>query len=147
MKNVYCNEFDQYVKCVLKIKYYARYCDDFVLVDKSRGFLENTIPRMSMFLESRLKLELHSRKITIRKVHQGIDFLGYVSLPYYRVLCTKTKNRTIKKIRDTTILKRSELISSDKFKQILASYAGMLSHCKSEQLKKLLKKYILTRED
>ena len=35
--NVYMNEFDQFVKRRLKIKYYVRYADDFVVLIETRG--------------------------------------------------------------------------------------------------------------
>lgn len=143
LANVYFNEFDQYVKHVLKIQYYARYCDDFVLVHDSREFLENMIPFMGDFLRERLKLELHPRKIIMRKIHHGVDFLGYVSLPHYRVLRTRTKNRMVKKIKGAVELKKSGVISRDVFKHILMSYAGMLGYCKSEKVKKVLREHIL----
>lgn len=67
LANVYFNEFDQYIKYILKMKYYIRYCDDFVLLDT--------------------------------------------------------------------------------FKQTLTSYAGMLGHCKSWKVKRLLRKTILSNND
>lgn len=37
--NIYMNEFDQFVKHKLKVKYYIRYADDFVILDSSREVL------------------------------------------------------------------------------------------------------------
>ena len=34
--NIYLNEMDQYVKRVLKIKYYVRYMDDFIFLLKTK---------------------------------------------------------------------------------------------------------------
>ena len=143
LANIYFNEFDQYVKHVLKIVYYIRYCDDFVLLGNSREFLENSIPRIGLFLYEKLKLELHPRKVIMRKIHHGVDFLGYVSLPHYRVLRTRTRRRMIRKITEIVRLKKSGTVSLETFKQTLMSYAGMLGHCKSKKLKGLLRKQIL----
>ncbi len=142
LANIYFNEFDQYIKHTLKMSYYIRYCDDFVLLHDSMQYLENAIPKMSIFLHERLRLELHPRKVIMKKIHHGVDFLGYVSLPYYRVLRTRTKNRMIKKIKKIVELKKSKAVSLDTFKQTLISYAGMLSHCKSNKLKKHIKESI-----
>ncbi|OGZ33312.1 MAG: hypothetical protein A2174_01060 [Candidatus Portnoybacteria bacterium RBG_13_41_18] len=95
--NIYLNELDWFIKHILHIKYYLRYCDDFVILGENEKYLRELILPISGFLEQRLKLTLHPDKIVIRKYHQGIDFLGYVILPHYRVLRTKTENRIIKK--------------------------------------------------
>jgi hypothetical protein len=38
------NEFDYYVKRALRVQYYARYTDDFVIVGENTAYLENLIP-------------------------------------------------------------------------------------------------------
>jgi hypothetical protein len=38
--NVYLNELDHFVKHKLKAKYYIRYVDDFVILDKSKTQLK-----------------------------------------------------------------------------------------------------------
>ena len=53
----------------------------------------------------------------------------------------------IKKIKNIVELKKLGIISFDTFKQTLTSYAGMLSHCRSEKVKKLLRKIILSSND
>ena len=95
--NIYLNELDQFIKHKLKIKYYIRYCDDFVIINENREYLERITPQISLFLNKVLKLSLHYDKIIIRKYHRGIDFLGYISFPYHRILRTKTKKRMFKK--------------------------------------------------
>jgi len=126
--NVYMNEFDQFIKHTLKARYYARYCDDFVILDRNKQVLESYIFRISTFLDIELKLELHPNKLEIRKVRQGIDFLGQVVLPYRNVLRTKTKRRVLRKVKE---MKKS---NSDKLPAIVASYKGLLSHGKNRQI-------------
>jgi len=96
--NVYLNEFDQFVKQELKIKNYLRYTDDFIIVAGNKSDLENLIALICSFLLNKLALELHPKKVIIRKFHQGIDFLGYVVLPHYRLLRNKTRQRVFKKL-------------------------------------------------
>ena len=136
--NIYMNELDQFVKHKLKAKYYIRYCDDFVILDADRTVLEKSIDAIRVFLSKELTLDLHPRKVEIRKIRQGTDFLGYVSLPHYLVLRTKTKKRMFKKIRDAKKLRDAGQLSDSQSKQILASYMGMLSHCKSRKIAALL---------
>ena len=80
------NEFDQFVKHVLKVKHYLRYTDDFVIVSFNKEYLENIVPAISEFLGDQLALQLHPKKTIIRPYLQGVDFLGYVILPYHTVL-------------------------------------------------------------
>ena len=127
--NIYLNELDQFAKHILKARYYIRYCDDFVFIDESYEQLIGYIEKLSNFLKDKLALELHPKKIIIRKMIQGIDFLGYVSLPHYRVLRTTTKHRMLKKISTEN----------------KASYFGMLTHCKSLKIKNKLLNQILPR--
>jgi len=97
--------------------------------------LENVIPQISNFLNSALKLYLHPNKITIRKYHQGIDFLGYVSFPRHRSLRTKTKHRMFKKMQNKVTDFKKEKISKKSFNQTLQSYLGILMHCNGYKLK------------
>lgn len=134
--NIYLNELDQYMKHQLRVKYYLRYCDDFIILGHEPQYLLEITHKMSEFLEKRLILNLHPNKVILRKYKQGIDFLGYVVLPYHRVLRIKTKKRAIKKI----IEKRDEfddnIISQESFKHSMDSYLGIFSHCNGYELEK-----------
>ena len=85
-----------------------------------------------------LKLSLHPDKIIIKKYHQGIDFLGYVSFPYYRILRTKTKNRMFKKIGQRSKYLKQNKITERSFNQTAQSYLGILKQCNSYKLKEQL---------
>lgn len=99
--NIYMNEFDQFVKHKLKIKYYIRYADDFVILSENRDYLERQLPRIKDFLQTNLKLELHEYKIFIKTLASGIDFLGWVHFPDHRVLRTMTKRRMFKRLTES----------------------------------------------
>lgn len=127
--NIYLNELDQFIKHKLKLKFYLRYCDDFVILDSEPVHLNNLVDIISEFLENKLKLALHQDKIIIRKLGQGIDFLGYIILPHYRVLRTKTKRRMLKQINDKN----------------LPSYLGLLKHSDSRKIRQKLFKIALSK--
>ena len=132
--NIYLNELDQFVKHKLKEKYYIRYCDDFVILGENREYLEKLVPQINRFLNEKLKLSLHSDKISIRKYYRGVDSLGYVSFPHRRILRTKTKRRMFRKIEQRIErLKRGE-ISKKSFNQTIQSYFGVLKHCNSHKV-------------
>ncbi|PIV84405.1 MAG: hypothetical protein COW51_00595 [Candidatus Moranbacteria bacterium CG17_big_fil_post_rev_8_21_14_2_50_44_12] len=136
--NVYLNELDQFIKHKLKIKNYARYTDDFVIVGNTKKELENILPKINSFLKNTLSLELHPKKIVIRKQSQGIDFLGYVILPHYRLLRTKTKKRIFKKLKMRIAQYKTGKIDNKSLNQSLQSYLGVLSHADTHKLKEKL---------
>ncbi|MFH1744661.1 MAG: reverse transcriptase/maturase family protein [bacterium] len=133
--NVYMNEFDQFIKHKLKIKKYIRYADDFIIIDSSYKYLKRSIKPIRYFLKIKLNLELHPQKIEIKKFKQGIDFLGYVILPHYLVLRTKTKKRMFKKIKLNREKLNQNIITKKSFNQSLQSYYGMLKHCCGHKIK------------
>ncbi len=133
--NIYLDKLDQFIKHRLKIRDYFRYADDFVIVHPEKEFLQATLPRIQEFLQEELLLELHPGKVSIRKFIQGVDFLGYVVLPHYIVLRTKTKKRMLKKIRLRKQQFDQGLITEESFNQSLQSYLGILKHCQGYKIK------------
>ena len=140
--NVYMNEFDQFVKHKMRVKFYARYTDDFILVADKREYLEEIIPRIAEFLDKSLALALHPNKVSIRKFHQGVDFLGYITLPHYKLLRLKTKGRIFRKLRKRVREYKSGIITKQTLEQSLRSYLGVLSHADAYKLsQELLNNY------
>lgn len=140
--NVYLNELDQFIKHKLKIEYYIRYCDDFVILEENKSDLFLIAEKINEFLNNSLSLSLHSDKIVIRKYRQGIDFLGYVVLPYHKVLRTRTKRRVLKKIIKRKEQFEQKLVSGKSFNQSVQSYLGILNHCNDYNFKKKILKII-----
>jgi RNA-directed DNA polymerase len=115
--NIYMNEFDQWIKHTMKIKWYIRYADDFAILHTDKRYLKNLILQISQFLQEKLKLSLHPDKVYIKTFASGVDFLGWVHFPNHRTLRTTTKKRMFKKLK---IFKENE--------RVLQSYIGLLSH-------------------
>lgn len=124
--NIYMNEFDQFVKHRLKAKYYIRYADDFVFLSESKASLEALIPRVSNFLKEKLRLELHPDKLFLKTLASGVDFLGWVHFPDYRVLRTASKKRMMRNL--------GRGVSDGR----VASYRGMLARGNTKGLQKVL---------
>ncbi|HDQ22820.1 MAG TPA: RNA-dependent DNA polymerase [Candidatus Uhrbacteria bacterium] len=137
--NLYLNELDQFVKQNLKVKFYVRYTDDFVIAADDAAYLKYIILEIKKFLNGNLDLRLHPSKISIRKFSQGIDFLGYVLRPHHRLIRTKTKKRIFKKIRLRIKEYKGGIIKEEKLEQSLQSYLGVLSHANAYKLGKNLK--------
>lgn len=132
--NIYLNELDQFIKHNLRVRYYLRYADDFIILSWHKDTLQRLIVPISDFLTESLELELHPKKVTLRKLDWGIDFLGYIVLPHYILPRTKTRRRIFKKLK--------EKINSENFNQSLQSYLGYLSHANSYKLTQQLKNQI-----
>lgn len=132
--NVYMNEFDQFMKNSLKVRNYVRYTDDFAIVSGSSSYLEELIKPIAEFLDHKLALNLHPKKIAIRKFNRGIDFLGYLIFPHHRLLRTKTKHRIFAKLRNRTDKFCNNRISRLTLEQSLQSYLGVISHASSYNL-------------
>ncbi|MCX6757377.1 MAG: reverse transcriptase/maturase family protein [Candidatus Nomurabacteria bacterium] len=121
--NIYMNEFDQYVKHKLKVKYYIRYADDFVVLSEDKKYLEEILEEVANFLKENLRLKLHPNKVFSKTIFSGVDFLGWVHFPRHRVLRNATKKRMLRNLKKN---------SSENVK---ASYLGMLSHGNGFKLK------------
>jgi RNA-directed DNA polymerase len=120
--NVYMNEFDQWVKHTLRARGYIRYADDFVFFSSDHAALVRALPRISHFLRERLRLMLHPKKVRIRMIASGIDFLGWVHFPDHRILRTTTKRRMLRRIKKHNA------------QATLQSYRGLLGHGNAHKL-------------
>ena len=128
--NVYMNEFDQFMKRELKVKYYIRYADDFVIIHHDKTELINLLPKINTYLNSYLNIYLHPDKVFIKTIASGVDFLGWVHFSKHRVLRTSTKRRMLKRLKE-----RLKENSTEESKQ---SYLGMLKHGNSYKLKTMI---------
>ncbi|MBI4692197.1 MAG: group II intron reverse transcriptase domain-containing protein [Candidatus Terrybacteria bacterium] len=131
--NIYMNKFDQFAKHKLKVKHYIRYCDDFVIFSESKDYAQKLIPPVKEFLNKELKLELHSKKVSIKTISSGVDFLGWVNFPNHRILRTTTKRKMFRNIKKNG--GKAETIQS---------YLGLIGWGNSYKLKvNMLKKSVL----
>lgn len=126
--NIYLNELDQFVKHKLRIKYYLRYADDFLMMAPNEQFLLHCFETVKQMLGRELRLEIHPQKIVLRKLSWGIDFAGYVVFPYYCLPRTKTKRRIFKKVLKSPVSNQS-----------LQSYLGYFSHANTYRVRQGLK--------
>jgi len=92
--NIYLNELDKFVKHQLRAKFYIRYVDDFVLLNKSEIQLNQWKIKIENFLKDELNLELHKDKSKIIFLSRGVDFVGFRNFYHFRLL----RKRNIRKI-------------------------------------------------
>ena len=60
--NIYLNELDCFLKRGLSARYYLRYMDDFLILDKDKKKLRLIKDEIKQFLENKLGLKLHPKK-------------------------------------------------------------------------------------
>lgn len=137
--NIYMNELDWFIKRDLRVRCYIRYTDDFVIAHYDRDYLLKLQEKINGFLENKLNLSLHPDKVSIRKYRQGVDFLGYVTLPKSRVLRTRVKHRIFKKMKERIKQFKAGKISETAFVQSLNSYLGIMGHADSHKLEEKLR--------
>jgi len=133
------NEFDQWAKHTLKAHYYLRYCDDFIIVHPDAGYLRDIIPTIQKTLNEKLKLTLHPHKVSITKVRQGVDFLGYVALPHATMVRTASKKRMFRKLKEKRKLVQKGMITEVSFNHCRQSYLGVLAHANTQKLREQVK--------
>lgn len=112
------DELDHFIKEQLKIKFYIRYMDDFILIHHDKEYLQYCKNEIEKHL-AKLGLKSNRKKTQIYRLKQGIKFLGFT---FY---LTETK-KVIKRLNRNNIAKRRR---------------------KLRKLKGLVDKGILTKED
>jgi len=129
--NVYMNDFDNYVKRVLKVKHYIRYVDDFVLFDRSKERLQMLFAEIKSYLLENLGLALRA-DAKLKKHADGLDFLGYIIRENYVL----TRKRVVHnyKYKKAQYLQNYEVkkgkMSLEEIKRFLSVQASFVSHSK-----------------
>jgi len=130
--NVYLNVFDQFMKRVLKCRYYGRYVDDAAVVSSDKDWLLSLVPDIQRFLKEELGLELHRGKLTISEVHQGVEFLGSFIKPWRIYISRHSLQRIELK------LKMLDFSSPKKVLRSINSYLGIFQHTASYRIRRRL---------
>jgi len=125
--NVYLNELDHFVKETLRVKYYIRYMDDFVILDSDKDRLHDTLEEITAYLGDRLHLSLNGKTQIFPISPRCIDFLGYRIWPSYRLLRKANVARVRRRLKKLVSQARSGEITWEKFRAHLASWFG---HCR-----------------
>lgn len=135
--NLYLNELDMFLKHNCKIKYYLRYCDDFLLFSNDKQFLKDMSVKIEEFVTTKLKLKLS--KCNILSTSQGVDFLGYRHFSAGYILVRKSTAKRMKKnikaLKYKLVVKK---ISKESALSTVASVEGWLKWANAYNLKKSL---------
>lgn len=96
--NVYLNKLDQFVKHELKVKYYVRYMDDFIILSEDPAELRRLLAIIEEFLRRELRLELNP-KTTILAAKNGINFVGYIHYKDHKKIRKDARRRLTKLLK------------------------------------------------
>lgn len=96
--NVYLNKLDQFVKHELKVKYYVRYMDDFIILSEDPAELRRLLAIIEEFLRRELRLELNP-KTTILAAKNGINFVGYIHYKDHKKIRKDARQRLTKLLK------------------------------------------------
>jgi len=139
--NIYLNWFDHWLKEEKQMKYYIRYCDDGVILHKSKEVLNDLLEEIEIYFKDNLQLDLNPKTQIFPVDVRGVDFLGYRSFRDYTLLRKSSATRFKLKIRfierNHDKLEPQHIISS------VMSYCGWITFCDGCHL---LKTYILENE-
>lgn len=137
--NFYLNRLDKFVTEELGIRYYGRYVDDFVLIDRDKRVLTEARRKIHDFLQRELHLTLHPRKTYLQHYSKGVRFVGAVIKPNRIYIGARTKNNLYRKIyRQLPRLAQSVhsvLEGLDRFVSGVNSYLGFMRHYNTFRLR------------
>jgi len=134
--NLYMNELDQFLKHKQHVKYYVRYCDDFIILDTDKKKLQNLVVAIRDYLETELQLKLS--KCDLFPIKNGIDFLGYRHFNNYVLLRKSTSKRIKKHLVNVTEDYQRGKITKDVFRSVIASVSGWLKWANSYHLRRTM---------
>ncbi|MFA5197388.1 MAG: reverse transcriptase/maturase family protein [Patescibacteria group bacterium] len=123
--NLYMNEVDQFIKRSLKHKYFIRYVDDLLILNRSEAKLKKTMVEIDRFLNEKLGLALKNEKTKLRNINRGIDFLGYYIKPGYTLIRKRVVKRMWAKI---SLIQRTMPQNQKRLKDVLTAYFGHFKH-------------------
>lgn len=133
--NIYLNGFDHYVKEILKVKYYVRYMDDFVLLLKDKEECKKMKEKIEIYLNSNLKLKLNN-KTNYYPNKMGVNFCGFRIFETHRLLRIRCKAKIKKNVLLWNKLYDEDRLNSKKFELSWNSYLGHSRHANSYNFNK-----------
>jgi RNA-directed DNA polymerase len=127
--NVYLSAFDHFVKEILKVKYYYRYCDDILVFDNTSSKL-HTIKRKILELLSLLKLKANQNHRVV-KIKDGIPFIGF---SFFHVMTRLAKRNSGNFKQKVLFVKKNHHRLKHKIVSVVMSYWGLVKYTNTKSL-------------
>lgn len=138
LANVYLNELDQFVKHDLKVQYYIRYVDDFVILHNNKQALSFYKEKIEEFLQDSLGLKLNQDKSRIEPLARGVQFLGFRNFYHHKILKKKSARRLHRKVHLLEQDYCSGKIDYDKIYDFLEGWCAYVRNANTFRLRKKL---------
>ncbi len=131
--NIYLDSLDKHIKYELWFSYYGRYVDDFIIIDTDKQKLLSVIPKIRDFLNDKLRLTLHPKKIYFQHYTKWAQFLWAYIKPYRTYIRKRTIGNFYKKVQEVN---KHEVFDKELIQSIVNSYLWILSHYKTYNIRK-----------
>lgn len=131
----YLNKLDHYIKEELKIKYYTRYMDDFLILDTNKDKLLEYYKIITKKIEE-LKLKVNN-KSNIYRSSKGFSFIGYKYKVINNKLHITCKKDTYLKIQKRLLYLKVNDITQ--YRKSLGSYYGYFEVATPKVIRESLK--------
>jgi len=141
--NVYLNELDYFIKHELKVKYYIRYVDDFVIFHRDKSQLKTYKSKINDYLKINLKIELHKDKSRVMPLRGGVAFLGYRIFYHYKLLGLRNKRKFERTFGKKLNLYEKGLLSYEALVASLQGWRGHAIHANTYKLQRGILENIL----
>ncbi len=133
--NVYLNELDYFIKHNLKVKYYIRYVDDFVILHASKEVLKNYNSKINKFLERKLKVKLHPDKCKIKPLSCGVPLLGFRVFYYHKLLRKSNFRKFQRKLLQLKPAHHAKTTDVEDLHNFLHGWFGYAMHANTYKLR------------
>lgn len=132
--NVYFDPVDHFIKECLRVQYYIRYMDDFIILYHDKAALRRMLLDIADFLKNKLRLQLNQKTQIFPLGPRCIDFLGYRIHPTHRLLRKGNVRRTKRKLRKYSRLYAERAIDLDQITPSVMSWLGHAKHADTYRL-------------
>lgn len=130
--NLYLAYFDHWCKESLKVKYYARYCDDIVIFGPDKPSLHRVLKKIVEYLWGNLKLTLNKNYQVFPTRVRGVDFLGYRFFGDYTLIRKRIVSKFKKQI--TRISRGLDAMRPLQRRSSIMSYKGWFLYADGHRL-------------
>jgi retron-type reverse transcriptase len=144
LANVYLDPLDHFIKEVHRIKYYARYMDDFIIIHHDKKYLAQLKVEIEKFVIEKLDMTLNP-KTGIFHERQGIDFCGYRVWPTHVLPRKSTIKRAKRRLKRFMEIYRNNPGILKHASDSIQSFLGYIQHCSGwKTTRSLLSKIIFS---
>lgn len=144
--NIYLHQLDMFVKHELKVKMYARYMDDWILLFENKKQAQETLIKINKFITERLRLTLN-KNTQISPVKNGVNFCGYKTWSSHMKIRDDSKKRMKKKMKSFQRRYARGEITLEEIRRSVNSWLGYANHADSYDLiEKMFDNFILTKQ-